>query len=402
MGTDRMRGLLRRLGLEANLGQPGGAQYVHVAGTNGKGSTARFVECALVSQGYRVGAAYSPYVHSVTERVHVGGRPASRDDLARWLVGVLDAGDGMADTEFGAPSEFETKTAAGFVAWAEAGCDWVALEVGLGGRLDATNVVEPACAVVVSVGLDHVEHLGPTLAAIAAEKAAIIKPGRPAVCGSLPPEALAVVERQSREVGAPLWRMGHEIAVEENGGRARMCWPGGTTPWFRPGIEGSAMPHNAALALAACLAAGAVRDLDAAALSLERARLPGRMERRHVQGVEWILDGAHNEDAARALASGLPAGVPGVVGMLRGHCSEGFGRALAGVLGPVAVVPVAWHRTRQPEELCAELRRAGLAADPYRTLAEGMAAAAGLSGTVVVTGSFYLVGDAGRLLDAEA
>lgn len=397
-----MAELLRRLGLAGKLGQPGGPQYVHVAGTNGKGSTVRYVECAILSQGHRVGATYSPYVHQVTERVHLDGRPTQRGDLARWLDRALDVGDGMAGTEWGPPSEFETKTAAGFLAWAEAGCDWVALEVGMGGRLDATNVVDPACAVVVSIGLDHTEHLGGTLAAIAAEKAAIVKPGRPAVAGLLPPEALAVVEARAAEVGAPLWRMGRELAVEECADGYTLGWPGGLAGPFRPGMEGLAMPHNAGLALAACLAAEAIADVPAACEAVGSARLPGRMERRRGMGCEWVLDGAHNGEAARALAGSLPAGIPAVVGMLEGHDASAFGRALAGVAGPSFAVPVDWHRSRDPRELAAELLAAGWEAEPCATLREGMAAAAALGGTALVTGSFYLVGEAGRLLDPEA
>lgn len=399
LGLERMIGLLGRLGLEGNLGSPGGAQYIHVAGTNGKGSTTRFVECVLESQGLRSGATYSPYVHDVTERIHVGGSQCGRNDMARWINTVLDCCVGTEDDELGHPTEFECKTAAAFLAWKENCVEWVALEVGLGGRLDATNVVDPACSVVVSIGFDHTEYLGDTLAAIAREKAGIIKPGRPVVVGELPPEALEAVEAVARANDAPLWRLGCEIGVEQRGDGWTAVWPGGSAGPFRPGMAGVAMPANAALALAACARAGVLSNPAAACAAIECARLPGRMERRTWRGKSVVLDGAHNAEAARCLAASLGGGVDAVIGMLDGHNAREFGAALAPVVRRAFVVPVAWFRSRVPAELAAELEAGGLSTQVCDTLDEGLdRLAASDASTLLVTGSFYLVGDSGRLL----
>ncbi|MCH7945095.1 MAG: bifunctional folylpolyglutamate synthase/dihydrofolate synthase, partial [Armatimonadetes bacterium] len=167
LGLDRMQEYVRRLGLQDKLGQPGGPKFIHVAGTNGKGSVVAFLQSMLVEQGFKTGAAYSPYVYDIRERVQLGRKLISKSDFARLAVRLLDVGEDLERTELGGPTEFELKTALGFAYWAEQGAEWVALEVGLGGRLDATNVVDPAASIIVSIGLDHTHILGETLSEIA-------------------------------------------------------------------------------------------------------------------------------------------------------------------------------------------------------------------------------------------
>jgi dihydrofolate synthase/folylpolyglutamate synthase len=171
----------------------------------------------------------------------------------------------------------------------------------------------------------------------------------------------------------------------------------------RPGIEGRAMLHNAALAVAACAAAGALPDPVAALRGIEEARLPGRMERRTGLGRRWVLDGAHNEDAARHLCASVAAPAVAVVGMLEGHDSRAFARALVPAVDRAFAVPVDWHRGRDPGQLAAEFTEAGLGCQACPSLEAGLEAAASEPcQTLLVTGSFYLVGEAGRLLDPEA
>ncbi|MGE0001318.1 MAG: folylpolyglutamate synthase/dihydrofolate synthase family protein [Fimbriimonadaceae bacterium] len=397
LGTDRMAVLLEKMGLEGNLGGESGTRYIHVAGTNGKGSTVRFVECILESQGFRTGATYSPYVYEVTERIHLGGVPCGRDEMARWIGAAMAAAEGMEGGDFGAPTEFEIKTAAAFLAWKEARADWVALEVGLGGRLDASNVVDPACSVIVSIGLDHTEYLGETLEAIALEKAGIVKPGRPVVVGDLLPEALTAVRAVAADVGAPVWEWERDVMVEPSGEDWCAKWPGGSAGPFVPGIQGGAMAHNAALALAACSAAGALHNPAAACTALGAATLPGRMERRTWRGRALLLDGAHNAEAARVLAASLSGTVDAVVGMLEGHDAVQFAAALSKSVREVITVPIQWHRSRDPIELAREFTAAGLNAAPCATLEKGLTMLEESDATtLLVTGSFYLLGEVAR------
>jgi dihydrofolate synthase/folylpolyglutamate synthase len=398
LGLDRMQEFLRRLGVSDKLGapdQPGQTrtnpnttQFIHVAGTNGKGSVCAYLQAMLHEQGYRVGATYSPYVYDVRERVQLGRDLISKQDFARLVERLLEVGATLDDTELGGPTEFEMKTALGFLYWAEKQCDWVALEVGLGGRLDATNVVDPACCVIVSVGLDHTHILGDTLAQIATEKAGIIKSGRPVVVGDLPQEAMQAVEAVARENRAPLYRYGKEF---------------GDSP-FVPGIKGHAQAHNLALAVKALELVGAVRDERRMAEGAARARLPGRFEVRQCQGRTFILDGAHNASAAAHLVATMrESGYGGryklVTGHLQGHDPNEFYKPLEPVVERAFVAKIDFFRAMEPQEVIAQ---SGLKdAKPYGSSEEALRACIAETRegeTVLVTGSFYLVGEVGNLL----
>ena len=195
-GLDRTRALL------AALGDPHKRlRFVHVAGTNGKGSTAAMLDSCLRCAGYRVGLFTSPYINRFNERIQVDGVPIPDGDLVRLVEQVRPAASAMADV----PTEFELITALGMLYFARERCDIVVLEVGLGGALDSTNVIDPpACAVITALGMDHVQELGPTLADIAAAKAGIIKPGSPVVSYGGAPEADRVIADAAAACGAPL------------------------------------------------------------------------------------------------------------------------------------------------------------------------------------------------------
>ena len=195
-------GLTRTRTLLAALGDPHKKlQFVHVAGTNGKGSTAALLASCLQAAGYRVGLYTSPFINRFNERIQINGQQTTDEALVELVEQVKPAADAMEDV----PSEFEIITALGMLYFAQQQCDIVVLEVGLGGTLDSTNVIEkPACAVITALGMDHVKELGPTLADIAAAKAGIIKPGGAVVsCGGCP-EADAVIRQRCREQGAAL------------------------------------------------------------------------------------------------------------------------------------------------------------------------------------------------------
>ncbi|MGC7878887.1 bifunctional folylpolyglutamate synthase/dihydrofolate synthase, partial [Desulforudis sp. 1190] len=208
LGLERVRRLLARLGNpEAET------RFVHVGGTNGKGSVTVMIEAVLQDAGYKTGSFISPHLHSYTERYRVNGEAIADDELAFLLEGLLPDLKALA-REGAAPTEFEALTAAAFLCFVRNKADLAVMEVGLGGRLDATNVIVPEVAVITNVSLDHTEILGHTLREVAGEKAGIIKRGVPVVTGA-EGEALEVIARRCRELDAPLVVVGRDVTWSE-------------------------------------------------------------------------------------------------------------------------------------------------------------------------------------------
>lgn len=401
LGLDRMAEFARRAGLADNLGD-GVTQYLHVAGTNGKGSVTAYLQSALVEAGFRTGAFFSPYVVDLRERVQFGRALIPRRDFARIVTELKPIVDSFSENDFGGVTEFELKTAVGFRYWTEKRCEWVALEVGLGGRLDSTNIVDPACSVIVSIGLDHVGILGDTHAKIAAEKAGIVKPGKPVVVGDLPDSAMDVVVAVSRQREAPLWRLGREVRLERRDGWT-VRTPLGEIDGLKPGIPGARQTENMALAVAALHAAKTPVDEDALRRGMAKASVPGRFEQSTLEdGTPVILDGAHNAEAAEALRESLEEAMPGrrfalVAGMVFGHDPSKFFAPLADVVWHGYAAPIGFHRAIPPIEL-AETVRGIVDLEPCGSLAEALRKARATGLPILVTGSFYLVGEASRRL----
>ncbi len=396
LGLDRMAEFCRRAGL-----LQGGPQYVHVAGTNGKGSTTAFLQSLMVAGGYRTGAFYSPYVVDYRERIQIGRELISEEDLAAFTEWLIPVAESMTGTEFEGPTKFEFEAGLGFLFWAEKQCDWVALEVGLGGRLDATNVVVPAASVIVSIGLDHVGVLGDSVEKIAGEKAGIVKAGVPVVVGAMDAGSLEVVLGRAEEVGAPVWRYGAEIWVTGDSGSFEVRTPAGCVSGLRSGIFGEMQPHNAALAIAACqlrgvgLSEGQVREGIASAFA------PGRFERVVYRGREMVVDGAHNAQAAESLIRTLGVTYPGraihlVTNTVSGHDQGAFYSAFGGVVERVEVVPIDGPRAIPVSETVEALSGA-FEVRGWATVEEGLAAALDDEGLILVTGSNYLAGEVLRL-----
>lgn len=404
LGLDRMSEFARRADIRMDGVTP---KYIHVAGTNGKGSVTAYLQSLLVAHGYRTGAFYSPYVYDPRERVQFGHDLISEEDFARIATELQAIAESLSDTEFGGITEFEFKTAIGFRYFQEMSCQYVALEVGLGGRLDATNVVKTEAGVIVSIGLDHVNILGHTLKEIAHEKAGIMK-GQPMVIGELPKEAAQEVDEQGSRVGSILSTIGRNFWVKPSE------WEGQTghavvTPleeyeWIEPGIGGVKQLHNAALAIRAMeLAIHERLDVDITRIAIEETRAPGRFEVRKGSPT-WILDGAHNAEAAAILRKTLQTEYPGhkftfITNMVAGHDPEPFYRELAEVIGAVVVCPIDFHRATPAEAMGATLWE--ILPDISVTVAANAQEAiqiASRSEIVVVTGSYYLVGEIGRTL----
>ena len=379
---------------------------VHIAGTNGKGSTLAMLAAMLQAAGRRVDRYISPHLVRFNERILLDGEPIADDRLADCLARCEAANAGAPITFF------EITTAAAFLAFAESRADWVLLETGLGGRLDATNVVAaPRLCLISPVSMDHESYLGDSLASIALEKAGILKPGTPAVIGPQEPAALAVIEARAAAVGAPLLLHGRDWSARPAAAGMRLECGGRGLELPRPALAGAHQIDNAGLAAAAALQL-ALPGLDAVAIAhgLVRARWPARLQRlvsgpavrAAPPGVTLWLDGGHNPAAGEVLAASLPGLLRGrrlhlVVGMLS---TKDLGRFLAPLL-PLAAglwfVPVPGEPLGRDPEASAELAR-GLGAEARVAGSPAAAVAAIAAGEtapfdVLVCGSLYLAGE---------
>ncbi len=402
LGNDRFLALLDRLGSPQNR-----LRVVHIAGTKGKGSTTAMAASVLSAAGYKVGAYLSPYVYDVRERVQINGEMISRDDFARWVSVIQPHVEALEGTDLGATTEFELKTAIGLCYFAEQAVDYAVLEVGLGGRLDATNVVAaPLVTVITNIGLDHTEILGETLGAIAAEKAGIIKAGIPCVTGvPVGGEAWEVIERICRERHAPL------ISIQppsDDAGSLTLTTERRTLRGVQLRLRGAFQAQNAAAALTALDSIG----LEALPLvpnevvqrGLEAAWVPGRLQQVSEQPTV-VVDVAHNEISASALADALRTYFQAesrrvilVVGLSRNHDPEAFLKPLAG-LNPAALIATQPAcRPRPAEDIASAARDLGLpniatvessVLDAVRFALKG----ARPDDLICLTGSFYTVGD---------
>ena len=315
-GLDTIRGLM------AALGDPQTAYpSILVAGTNGKGSVAAMLDSALRAAGYRAGRYTSPHLTSLTERFTAGGAEIREAALREEAAAVLQQADGLLRRGGLAhpPTFFEAATAIALSWFRRAAVDVAVVEVGLGGRLDATNVLTPAAGVITSIGLDHREHLGDTLEAVAAEKAGIVKPGMVVVTTETAPPAVAVIDDACRRRGARLVRAGEDtaIAVRREGPRPRIevTTPRRRYPAFPLGLAGAHQRSNAAGAirlLETLAGAGLPVAPEAVVRGLSEVAWPGRLDLVRVPGRGAVLlDAAHNPPAAAALARHLREAFPG-------------------------------------------------------------------------------------------
>jgi dihydrofolate synthase/folylpolyglutamate synthase len=347
----------------------------------------------------------SPHLAAYTERVQIGGEPIGEADLAAALDAVVPALDAVAE-RLGEPTEFEILTALG-LAWLGPRCDRLVIEIGMGGRLDSTNVLDLGVAVVTSVALDHTRHLGGTIPAIAAEKAAIVKAGDLCLTAAQGP-ALEVVEARCREVGASLWRLGRELEMDWRW----KGWAGSEIDLAGPGFEhrglpvplaGSFQPANAALAVAAAHALGDATP-EAVRTGLAATRWPGRLEAVGLRP-RVVLDGGHNPEGLRGLVTDLgrlldleAGGAPPVV-VFAAMADKDLAGLLAELrrLSPPAVfftrAASAGERAADPHDLASAWGAGADAAVPASAALEAARELAGRDGTVLVCGSLYLVGE---------
>ncbi len=399
---DRLLRLLERLGNPQYDLPP----VFHVAGTNGKGSTIAFLRAVLETAGYSVHVLTSPHLVHFCERIRLAGKLIEEPYLVQ-LLEECEAANGEAPITF-----FEMAMAAAALAFSRVPADFLLLEVGLGGRYDATNIVaEPLTSIITPIGIDHREFLGDTLAKIAGEKAGIIKHGRPVVVAPQTAEALAVVEAEAASLAAPLTLGGRDWCLEALPGGEGFRYQSAAADWRLPlpALSGRHQLWNAGAALAALEAAGVPGiGPEQAAAGLRAADWPARLQRLPLDGVTgrlaapagpvW-LDGAHNPAAAAALAAELstwPQKPLLIAGMLK---NKDYREMLA-ILAPhvLALLAVPVPRSAAglaPEELAEAGRAAGMEAHACKGLEDALSEAGrrGADGPVLIAGSLYLAGE---------
>jgi dihydrofolate synthase/folylpolyglutamate synthase len=403
LSLDRMHRLLERLGHPERKLPP----VIHVAGTNGKGSTVAYLRAILEAAGLRVHAYTSPYLVRINECFRLAGRLVGDDELQAALEQCerINAGEPL--------TFFEAKTAAGFLLFAQHPADVLLLEVGLGGRLDSTNVVEaPLASVITPISMDHMEYLGDTLTSIAGEKAAIIKRRVPVISAEQPDDVMTVIEQQARRMHAPLHAAGQQWHVSIERGRLVYQDERGLMDLAAPRLFGRHQFDNAGLAIATLRAIDQLKLGHAAYEGIVNAEWPARMQRlssgRLVEigpaGCEIWLDGGHNAEGGRVAAEALgdleervsrPLVV--IVGMMGTKDAGAFLQNFTGLTRHIFTVDVPDQDNAMPQDRLADAARAlGLRVEVAGTVEAALRSIAKLAYEVppriLITGSLYLAG----------
>ncbi len=378
---------------------------IHITGTKGKGSTAYFASSILSAAGLKTGLYTSPHIISMNERIKIDGRDISSMKIAKLAPDLRVAVGKLVKTRFGQPTYFEVYTALAFLHFKRSNCRAVVLEVGMGGRLDATNVINPLVSVITPVSLDHVKELGETLAKIAGEKAGIIKRFVPCVIGRQEEAALRVILAKAKSTASRVIQFGKEFSISSLKASARgnifnLSTPFASYKGLSIKMIGAHQTENAALAV--CAAESALASLGLAERT-ERAvkdgislvKLPGRLDYRPGHPA-LLLDAAHNEASAKVLRKAVKDFFPGkklilVLGMSVNKDIEGVRKILFPLADKVIAVKSSNYRSASPEEVLGNYE--GRA---FQTVKEGMKEAwrlAGKNSLIVVTGSFYVLSD---------
>ncbi len=392
---------------------------VHVAGTNGKGSTSVFIAAMLQAAGYRVGLYTSPHLVSFCERIRINNELISEAKVVELAARVRDASHASAGCQGTAahnPTFFEVATVMAFTYFAEEGVDIAVIEVGMGGRLDSTNVIAPLVSVITNIELEHTEYLGTTLAQIAREKAGIIKAGVPVVTGAAQQEVVTVFEQEAAAQKSPVYRLSRDFAPARiTANREQVFDYKGITRSYEKvklALQGRHQVDNACLALAAieCLRAAAVAvDEAAVRQGLLHARWPGRLEL-VARKPDIYLDGAHNPASARMLAKTVRDMKPAyqrvvlIIGILGDKDYQGILSALVPLADHVVATKPRYARALEVGALAAEIGKRYASVETAETVEDAVTMArraASPDDLVLITGSLYVVGDARALFCPE-
>lgn len=407
-----------KLGLEttcallAELGNPQERlKCMHIAGTNGKGSVGATLMAVLSAGGYRAGFYSSPHLSSVRERFRLGDRLISETEFAALVTRLAHFLDGRPQ-----PTYFELTTILALLWFAEQQADMVILETGMGGRLDATNVVQPLVSIITDISLDHQQYLGDTIAAIAEEKAGIIKPGVPVVFSGAATEALPVITERCRQLDSPLLLLRRDFGAQASGEGLRFTDGAGMGHDYPLNLRGGHQVGNTALALAAleCLADRFPLSEDEITIGLAQVRWPGRMELISVshQGktVSVLLDGAHNEAGVARLWQSLRQGYPRrrlllLWGKMADKQSGAAFDGLVALADQLLLTCAENERSAAPEaiyaSLSAEVQNKCCCVEPAATALAQALQMAEAEDLICVAGSLYLIGAIRPLLVEE-
>ncbi|MFW6359318.1 MAG: bifunctional folylpolyglutamate synthase/dihydrofolate synthase [Chroococcales cyanobacterium] len=408
LGLDRIEKLL------ADLDNPQlRVPIIHVAGTNGKGSVCAYLSAILTAAGYKVGRYTSPHLVNWTERICLNEKPISSEELEEVLSQVKAA----VNPSFESPTQFEVITAAAWLYFAQQDVDIAVMEVGLGGRLDATNVVSnPLVSVITSLSLEHWQRLGPTLADIAGEKAGIIKPNCPAVIGILPPEAESVVASRIEELNCPaVWVKPAQLIKE---GWAKYE-ENGIAIEYPLGLPGEVQLINSGIAIATLeilQEQGWNIPPEAIQAGMKNTRWPGRLQWFTWNNSKLLIDGAHNPAAAQALRSYVDSllvenkdiQITWVMGMLSTKDHADIFKALLRPTDKLYLSPVPDHSSANPEDLaklaqgiCPDLSKCQTFPDVFAAFETAFEANSNSNSIVVFCGSLYLIGHFFKHLSSE-
>ncbi len=374
---------------------------IHIAGSNGKGSTAAVLAAILRESGLKVGLYSSPHLVSFRERFLINGRMPGREKLARYMSRVREVADVREP-----PTFFEFTTALAFLYFAEMGVEAALIETGLGGRLDATNIISPAVSVITTITLEHTQYLGSTLEEIAFEKAGIIKERTPVVIGRIPDPAGEVILRRAAEADAPAHVYGRDFEARLSGRNLDYRGLSLNLKGLKMGLTGPFQGRNAAVALAALevfSSPGRTPDEETIRSGMEESVWPGRLQVIDRSPLT-ILDGAHNPQACRALAQALSEILSeeektGLI-LVMGAMSDKDHRSMIETLGPLAdemiLTRPVYERSAEPEDLARVAAEAGFQHRVERSLMGAVARAreqAGPTDLIVITGSLFVVGE---------
>jgi dihydrofolate synthase/folylpolyglutamate synthase len=402
------RGLRRTRALLAELDDPQQAvPLVHVAGSKGKGSTCAFIARAAQQAGLETGFYSSPHLHRFPERIAIDGRPVSDAVFASLAQQVALAAGHLeaAQPELDTVTTFEMITAMAFLAFAQSPCDLAVIEVGLGGLLDATNVIDPLVTVITRIDYEHTAVLGNTLTEIALQKAGILHAGTPVVVSPQPAEAATAIQQAASELHTPLLMGGVDWAWEGDWRSFTATGPWGTWPELRVGIAGPHQVENACTAIAALhVLNGQHVSIPESAIraGLRNARWPGRFERVQVNDQEIVLDGAHTPAAAQALVGTWQAEIGGqaaaaIVGMGSDKDVATFLAELQPITSRVIATRASSPRAASPAAIAATAADLGFAAQVAPDVASAMQLTRGDS-PLLVTGSLFVAGEARETL----
>ncbi len=395
-GLENTRALLAALDHPENkMGR-----IIHVAGTNGKGSTCAMIDKALRNCGYKVGLFTSPYLCAFNERIRLNGAPIPDEDLIDIASRVREAAEGLISAGVYATT-FEILTACACLYYAEKQADFSVMEVGMGGRLDSTNVLMPDVCAIAMIGMDHMSRLGNTLSEIAAEKAGIMKTGVPAVVLTQDENVMRVFRETARSMRTPLFETGiiHKLSQDRNGFEIAVELPTSGFTRVKGNLPGAHQEKNAAIAVNVLDRLGI--NMQKALSGIEKAVWPGRLE--WVENI--LIDGAHNPQGAHALKSYLDAYVPErpivlLTGMMQDKQVEACASIFKEFSDYVITTNVNWPRAVHAQELKNYYKNA-LAFDTVESALKHARGLAGKDGAVVCAGSIYLAGDVRNLLLPE-